>query len=55
MLYRNGVHVHPKTVYRVMKKEGLLQSSKRYDAKRTLRNGYRIQSGLAYRSDENLD
>jgi hypothetical protein len=53
MLYRNGVHVHPKTVYRVMKKEGLLQSS--YDAKRTLRNGYRIQSGLAYRSDENLD
>jgi putative transposase len=37
LLRRNGVHANPKTVYRVMKKEGLLQPSKRYDAKRTFR------------------
>lgn len=35
LLCREGVRVNLKTVYRVMKAEGLLQSVKRYEAKRT--------------------
>lgn len=38
LLRRSGIRVNPKTVYRVMKKEKLLQPLKRYEAKRSRRS-----------------